>query len=76
VFAAIGFIIRFDSEPLAVGIFDWIRLLLTGQEPFEFAPMVAGWLAMWTLAAVTIGWFLQSIVVIATSKNGKSGSPS
>jgi hypothetical protein len=69
VFAAIGFIVQIAGEPLAIGVFDWIRLLLTGREPIEFAPMVASWLATWIVVALTIGWFLQSIVVIATAKH-------
>jgi hypothetical protein len=73
VFVGIGLIVQFDNKgvnaPLGVLVLDWIWALLTGAESLRFLPMVAGWLALWFVVAIALGWLLQSLVVIAASKH-------
>jgi len=75
VFVTIGFVVEFDTKgvntPFAILALDWIRSLLSGQEPLSFVPVVTGWLLAWAAVSVVLGWFLQAVIVILASEHGK-----
>ncbi len=75
VFVAIGLLVRFDNKgentSLGALVWDWVWLFITGREPLRFLPMVAGWIALWLVVALLVGWLFQSLVVIAASKHEK-----
>ena len=75
VFVGIGLVVQFDNKgvnaPLGLLVLGWVWALLTGAEPLRFLPMIAGWVALWFVVALVVGWLLQSLVVIAASKYEK-----
>ncbi len=75
VFVGIGLVVQFDNKgvnaPLGLLVLGWVWALLTGAEPLRFLPMVAGWVGLWFVAALALGWLLQSLVVVVASKHEK-----
>ena len=53
-----------------------ISSLLTGREEAYLFPFLLFWVAPWGVIAATIGWLLQSIVVVASIRKREKAKPS
>ena len=79
-FFAIGFLVKIDNKGVDESMLSlfvgWISVLVAGQEDLGVLPSLAFSLATWVVVAATVGWFLQSVVVILLSRRYEKPNPS
>lgn len=69
-------VVKVGDVSLASRLFQVASDLLAGREEFASIRAVGLVLAIWIVVAVMLGWFLQSIVVIAVSWIRERSKPS